>query len=96
MLLFGEVWGLWPKIGPKFSTQKVALTTEAKRRILLLKIGVGSALGAEGLPPSESPSGLAVIPALPESLAPSVTPFFALPEGLSFCISAACYLAFWG
>jgi len=75
--------GCDPKLTPKFSTQKVELTTEAKRRILLLKRGVGSALCVEGLPPSESPSGPAVTPALPESLAPSVTPFFELPEGLS-------------
>lgn len=76
-LFFGEASAAWCVLD-------LALTDFSKSGIIHLKRGVGSALGAEGLPPSESPSGPAVTPALPDPLAPSVTPFFELPEGLSF------------
>ena len=44
---------------------------------------MGSA-SSEGLSTSESPSGPTVIPASSDLPAPSVTPYFELPEGLSF------------
>ena len=64
-----------------------SLTFSILLRILLSGRGVGFASAAEGVLPSESPSGPGGVPDLPGSPAPSVTPYFELPEGLSFILT---------